>query len=80
MPFNRRRTRWRSADSHGIRNAGQACWDEGYRATLPRLGFAVTYNSGSGGRLLDEQTVSGAGLVPGQPVYRLVLRATRKLF
>ena len=46
-----------------------------------RLGFAVTYHtSGVEGGFSIEQTVSGAGLVPGATVYRLVLRATRKLF
>jgi hypothetical protein len=46
-----------------------------------RLGFAVTYHTpGVEGGFSIEQTVSGAGLVPGATVYRLVLRATRKLF
>jgi len=46
-----------------------------------RLGFAVTYHTpGVEGGFSIEQTVSGAGLVPGATIYRLVLRATRKLF
>src|SRR5256886_1434112 len=46
-----------------------------------RLGFAVTYHTpGVEGGFSIEQTVSGAGLVPAVTIYRLVLRATRKLF
>ena len=46
-----------------------------------RLGFAMTYHTpGVEGGFSIEQTVSGAGLVPGVTIYRLVLRATRKLF
>jgi len=46
-----------------------------------RLGFAMTYHTpGVEGGFSIEQTVSGAGLVPAVTIYRLVLRATRKLF
>lgn len=46
-----------------------------------RLGFAMTYHTpGVEGGFSIEQTVSGAGLVPGATIYRLVLRVTRKLF
>jgi len=55
--------------------------DEGTGQRWLRLGFAVTYHTpGVEGGFSIEQTVSGAGLVPGATVYRLVLRATRKLF
>ncbi len=55
--------------------------DQGTAQRWLRLGFAVTYHTpGVEGGLSIEQTVSGAGLVPGATVYRLVLRATRKLF
>src|SRR2546422_3090396 len=46
-----------------------------------RLGFAMTYHTpGVEGGFSIEQTVSGAGLVPAVTIYRLVLRAARKLF
>src|SRR6266581_4056596 len=46
-----------------------------------RLGFAVTYHAPTvEGGFSIEQTVSGAGLVPGATVYRIVLRTTRKFF
>ena len=55
--------------------------DQGTAQRWLRLGFAVTYHvPGVEGGFSIEQTVSGAGLVPGATVYRLVLRATRKLF
>jgi len=55
--------------------------DQGTAQRLLRLGFAVTYHTpGVEGGFSIEQTVSGAGLVPAATVYRLVLRATRKLF
>ena len=55
--------------------------DQGTGQRWLRLGFAVTYHAASvEGGFSIEQTVSGAGLVPGATVYRLVLRATRKLF
>jgi len=55
--------------------------DQGTAQRWLRLGFAVTYHApGVEGGFSIEQTVSGAGLVPGATVYRLVLRATRKLF
>ena len=55
--------------------------DQGTGQRWLRLGFAVTYHvPGVEGGFSIEQTVSGAGLVPGATVYRLVLRATRKLF
>jgi hypothetical protein len=55
--------------------------DQGTSQRRLRLGFAVTYHApGVEGGFSIEQTVSGAGLVPGATVYRLVLRATRKLF
>src|SRR5882762_3096359 len=55
--------------------------DQGTAQRWLRLGFAVTYHAPSvEGGFSIEQTVSGAGLVPGATVYRLVLRATRKLF
>jgi len=55
--------------------------DQGTAQRWLRLGFAVTYHAPSvEGGFSIEQTVSGAGLVPGATVYRLVFRATRKLF
>jgi hypothetical protein len=55
--------------------------DQGTGQRWLRLGFAVTYHAASlEGGFSIEQTVSGAGLVPGATVYRLVLRVTRKLF
>src|SRR2546425_2310039 len=55
--------------------------DQGTAQRRLGLGFAVTYHvPGVEGGFSIEQTVSGAGLVPGATVYRLVLRATRKLF
>ena len=55
--------------------------DDGTGQRWLRLGFAMTYHTpGVEGGFSIEQTVSGAGLVPGATVYRLVLRATRKLF
>ena len=55
--------------------------DEGTGQRWLRLGFAVTYHvPGVEGGFSIEQTVSGAGLVPGATVYRIVLRATRKFF
>ena len=55
--------------------------DQGTSQRWLRLGFAVTYHAGHvEGGFSIEQTVSGAGLVPGATVYRLVLRATRRLF
>jgi len=55
--------------------------DQGTAQRWLRLGFAVTYHAPSvEGGFSIEQTVSGAGLVAGATVYRLVLRATRKLF
>jgi hypothetical protein len=55
--------------------------DQGTAQRWLRLGFALTYHvPGVEGGFSIEQTVSGAGLVPGATVYRIVLRATRKLF
>src|SRR6267378_1219588 len=55
--------------------------DAGTSQRWLRLGFALTYHTPSvEGGFSIEQTVSGAGLVPGAAVYRIVLRATRKLF
>lgn len=55
--------------------------DDGTSQRWLRLGFALTYHSPTiEGGFSIEQTVSGAGLVPGATVYRLVLRTTRKLF
>jgi tRNA1(Val) A37 N6-methylase TrmN6 len=55
--------------------------DQGTGQRWLRLGFALTYHTSSiEGGFSIEQTVSGAGLVPGATVYRLVLRPTRKLF
>jgi hypothetical protein len=46
-----------------------------------RLGFAMTYHSPMvEGGFSIEQTVSGAGLVLGATVYRIVLRTGRKFF
>jgi hypothetical protein len=46
-----------------------------------RLGFAATYHGSTlEGGFSIEQTVSGAGRVPGATVYRLVLRLVRRLF
>ncbi len=48
---------------------------------LVRLGFAVTYHAPTvEGGFSVEQTVSGAGLVPGATLYRIVFRTSRKLF
>jgi len=67
-------------DSHGFPTPASVL-DEGTGQRWLRLGFAVTYHTpGVEGGFSIEQTVSGAGLVPGATVYRLVLRATRKLF
>ncbi len=59
-------------------------------ALATRMGFATpasVLDAGTGqrtpgveGGFSIEQTVSGAGLVPAVTIYRLVLRATRKLF
>src|SRR5207244_11613667 len=55
--------------------------DQGTSQRWRRLGFAATYHARNvEGGFSIEQTVSGAGLVPGATVYRLVLRPTRKLF
>ena len=55
--------------------------DEGTGQRWLRLGFALTYHTpGVEGGFSIEQTVSGAGFVPGATVYRLVLRATQKFF
>src|SRR2546422_10560766 len=55
--------------------------DQGTAQRWLRLGFAVTYHvPGVEGGFSIEQTVSGAWLVAGATVDRLVLRATRKLF
>jgi hypothetical protein len=55
--------------------------DQGTSQRWLRLGFAVTYHApGVEGGFSIEQTVSGAGLVPGATVYRIVLRTTRKFF
>ncbi|HET7296295.1 MAG TPA: hypothetical protein VFI66_04090, partial [Gemmatimonadales bacterium] len=46
-----------------------------------RLGFAVTYHAPSvEGGFSIEQTVSGAGVVPGATVYRIEFRTSRRLF
>jgi hypothetical protein len=46
-----------------------------------RLGFAATYHAPTvEGGFSIEQTVSGAGLVPGATLYRIVFRTSRKLF
>jgi hypothetical protein len=46
-----------------------------------RLGFAATYHAPMiEGGFSIEQTVSGAGLVPGATVYRIVFRTSRRLF
>src|SRR6266566_3944917 len=51
--------------------------DQGTAQRWLRLGFALTYHTSSiEGGFSIEQTVSGAGLVPGATVYRLVLRPT----
>ena len=55
--------------------------DAGTAQRSLRLGFAVTYHAPNvEGGFSIEQTVSGAGLVPGVTVYRIVLRTTRKFF
>jgi hypothetical protein len=55
--------------------------DAGTSQRWLRLGFALTYHTPSvEGGFSIEQTVSGAGLVPGATVYRIVLRTTRKFF
>ena len=55
--------------------------DAGTSQRWLRLGFAVTYHAPNvEGGFSIEQTVSGAGLVPGVTVYRIVLRTTRKFF
>jgi hypothetical protein len=55
--------------------------DAGTSQRWLRLGFALTYHTpGVEGGFSIEQTVSGAGLVPGATVYRIVLRTTRKFF
>jgi len=55
--------------------------DQGTSQRWLRLGFTATYHARNvEGGFSIEQTVSGAGLVPGATVYRLVLRVTRKLF
>lgn len=46
-----------------------------------RLGFAVTYHAPTvEGGFSIEQTVSGAGLVPGATLYRIEFRTSRRLF
>jgi len=60
-----------------------ALLDEGTAERRLRLGVAVTYVGPSfEGGLSIEQTVSGgtAGVTPAAPVYRIVMRTTRKLF
>ena len=55
--------------------------DAGTSQRWLRLGFAMTYHAPTvEGGFSIEQTVSGAGLVPGATVYRIVLRTTRKFF
>ena len=55
--------------------------DQGTSARWLRLGFAVTYHAPRvEGGFSIEQTVSGAGLVPGATLYRIVFRTSRKLF
>src|SRR6266513_194778 len=60
-----------------------ALLDEGTAERRLRFGVAVTYVGPSlEGRFSIEQTVSGgtAGVTPAAPVYRIVLRTSRKLF
>ena len=60
-----------------------ALLDEGTAERRLRFGVAVTYVGPSfEGGLSIEQTVSGgtAGVTPAAPVYRIVMRTTRKLF
>src|SRR5213595_3511083 len=60
-----------------------ALLDEGTAERRLRFGVAVTYVGPSlEGGFSIEQTVSGgtAGVTPAAPVYRIVLRTTRKLF
>jgi hypothetical protein len=55
--------------------------DQGTSERRVRLGFAATYHGPTlEGGFSIEQTVSGAGRVPGATVYRLVLRLVRRLF
>ncbi len=55
--------------------------DQGTSQRRVRLGFAATYHGPTlEGGFSVEQTVSGAGRVPGATVYRLVLRLVRRLF
>jgi hypothetical protein len=55
--------------------------NEGTSERRLRLGFAVTYHAPMvEGGFSIEQTVSGAGLVPGATLYRIVFRTSRKLF
>ena len=55
--------------------------DEGTSERWLRLGFAVTYHAPRlEGGFSIEQTVSGAGLVPGATLYRIVFRTSRTLF
>src|SRR5256886_2111924 len=55
--------------------------DQGTGQRWLRLGFAVTYHTpGVEGGFSIEQTVSGAGLVPGVTIYRLVPRAAPQPF
>ena len=55
--------------------------DQGTSERRVRLGFAATYRGPTlEGGFSVEQTVSGAGRVPGATVYRLVLRLVRRLF
>ena len=60
-----------------------ALLDEGTAERRLRFGVAVTYvGPAFEGGLSIEQTVSGgtAGVTPAAPVYRIVMRTTRKLF
>ena len=55
--------------------------DQGTSQRRVRLGFAATYHTPTvEGGFSIEQTVSGAGLVLGATLYRIVLRVSRKLF
>jgi hypothetical protein len=73
-------------DSIGVANLWVATpasvLDAGTAQRRVRVGFAVTYHAPRvEGGFSVEQTVSGrGGLVPGATVYRIVLRASQKLF
>lgn len=55
--------------------------DAGTSERRLRLGFALTYHAPMlEGGFSIEQTVSGAGLVPGATLYRIVFRTSRRLF